>query len=146
MADIQKCKELCERIKEELVKQGKDSFILYVAETNDMVSESDLPEDLYWDIDAHGQSQLAGFETGSYYRAIGVDGLYIEEDKLKFYLSEYNVDENGDAYQATWQDDFENLMKGWWSKSEDFRPEEVLEYYLQVMDDIANGEYDYVEE
>ncbi len=141
MADIQKCKELCERIKEELVKQGKKSFIMYVAETNDMVSESDFPEDFYWD-SAHYEIRLGGFETGSYYRAIGVDGLYIEDDELRFYLSEYHVDDNGDSYQETWRDNFENLMNGWWSSSDDFRPEEVLEYYLQVMDDIANGEYD----
>lgn len=124
--------ELCKKIKKELDKQGKQSFIMYAAKTNKKVKKSDIDEDEYID-NYYIDCRLALFDAGNYSRIVSVDGVLIEDGNLKFYLSIYHCDDNGDDYQESWKDDLNGMLDGWWNKSQDFRPTAVLNAYLEAI-------------
>ena len=124
--------KLCEKIKKELDKQGKQSFIMYAAKTNKKVKKSDIDEDEYID-NYYVDCRLALFDAGNYSRIVSVDGVLVEDGNLKFYLSLYHCDDNGDDYQESWKEDLNGMLNGWWKKSQDFRPAAVLKTYLEAL-------------
>ena len=154
----QELKDLCVKIKEALESQGRDSFIakseevIYLDEfldddrwINFRPNDNRLTEDSDEDIDFDqilDENILCRYESedGDYCREMRVNGIFIEDGELKFYLQEYRENDAGcDPYFDSLEVDFEGLMNGWWieyAEDDDFfgyNPKNVLSTYLEVI-------------
>jgi len=155
--NVQDLKELCNRIKEALESQGRDSFItkseeeVYTDEPSDDPWKSSRPNDnqLTEDIDEGiyfdhilDENILCRYESEDedYCQEMRVNGVFIEDDELKFYLQEYRESDVGcEPYFDSLVVDFEGLMNGWWIEYADdfgYNPKNVLSKFLEVITEI----------
>ena len=140
--------ELCDQIKRKLVEQGREHLILRKAATNDAFEKSDIDiecrdfddeEDTYNDWGMDCETRLISYDCGGYSRTLQMDGIAIEDDVLKFYLTEVEMSCEGDEDIDTYYEDIEGLLdeECWWMSGGDpefeFRPEEVLDFYLKLL-------------
>lgn len=149
-------KGLCNKIKAALEKQGRNSFIakseeVYTDEPSDGPWKSSRPNDnqLTEDIDEGiyfdyilDENILCRYESEDedYCQEMRVNGVFIEDDELKFYLQEYRESDVGcEPYFDSLVVDFEGLMNGWWIEyAEDFgyNSKNVLSKFLEVITEI----------
>ena len=144
-ANDQELKELCVKIKEALESQGKDSCIVISEEnsdesTGDNRRSADFDEETYeehiegW----YDEFMLCSVDCVDYSRQMRVNGVFIEDDELKFYLQEYRQFDSGcPSYYDPLEVDFEGLMNGWWIHYADddigLGPKSVLSNYLELI-------------
>ena len=142
--DENELKELCEKIKEALENQGRDSCIVKCEENaveavGDNLRTADFDEETYEDHieGCYDDFTLCTVDCVDYGREMRVNGVFIEDDKLKFYLQEYRQFDWGCvAYYDPLEVDFEGLMDGWWIEYADdygYDPKTVLSHYLELI-------------
>lgn len=140
-----KLKALCDKIKDGLVKQGSDSFILY-SDDDDEYNEN--MEDLldnkgyFYDDILNGGCFVGLFDCGDYGKEMRLYRVFIEDDELKFNLREFEADENGCYERDSFEVNFDDFMNGWWIRwedqydTEDYCPEQALYVYLGLITDV----------
>ena len=136
---------ICKKIKEALEKQGRDSCIVKCEEMADEAignnqRTADFDEEIYEDhIEGwYDDFMLCSVDCVDYGREMRVNGVFIEDDELKFYLQEYRQSDWGCvAYYDPLEVDFEGLMDGWWIEYADddigYDPKTVLSHYLELI-------------
>ena len=143
--DENELKVICKKIKEALEKQGRDSCIVKCEEMADEAignnqRTADFDEETYEDhIEGwYDDFMLCTVDCVDYGREMRVNGVFIEDDELKFYLQEYRQSDWGCvAYYDPLEVDFEGLMDGWWIEYADddigYDPKTVLSHYLELI-------------
>ncbi len=143
--DENELKVICKKIKEALEKQGRDSCIVKCEEMADEAignnqRTADFDEETYEDhIEGwYDDFMLCSVDCVDYGREMRVNGVFIEDDELKFYLQEYRQSDWGCvAYYDPLEVDFEGLMDGWWIEYADddigYDPKTVLSHYLELI-------------
>ena len=139
--------ELCDQIKAKMVEKGLNAIILRIADTNDYVDVDEETKEALnecWDGDC--SIQAVNFECGDYIRTLRVDGVYIEDNTLRFYISDVEMSDDGDEDMETIDVDLDELLDdgAWWNQSEDFYMVYVLKHYLGFIDyegDECFGDY-----
>ena len=143
--DENELKVICKKIKEALEKQGRDSCIVKCEEMADEAignnqRTADFDEETYEDhIEGwYDDFMLCTVDCVDYGREMTVNGVFIEDDELKFYLQEYRQSDWGCvAYYDPLEVDFEGLMDGWWIEYADddigYDPKTVLSHYLELI-------------
>lgn len=134
--------ELCDQIKEELKKKGRDHLYLYL---NDLIDDKmdedemyEFDEGDYYETGADCDTRIASAECGGYSDEYQLDGLYIDEDDtLMFYTSEWNEDENGRECGDSYEEDLDDVLNGTWSE-DGFWLDNVLEYCLNYIKSLEN--------
>lgn len=80
--------QLCQQIKDEMVKQGREHLILRHATTNPYISAADISTDMFNDYDLHSETTMIYFdETAGDFLRLQIDGIFIDNDALKFYVT-----------------------------------------------------------
>ena len=141
--------ELCDQIKAKLEEEGKSRYIVRVPD----IPEDD--EDYFSDVDQdireqlnelcsdnglREETRLISFDCGNYSRTLQLDGVAVENDTLYFYLTEMQMGEYDDDIY-TLKVDLDGFLddSAWWISDGDpefeFRPDEVLEFYLASFDE-----------
>ena len=150
----EKLTELSNQIETLLEGQGKDRLVLRVANTNEDFDideiDGDVLDELYdaysgWSMD--WETRLVSYDCGGYSRTLQLDGVVIEDDTLKFYLSEVEMGDDGDDDVKTWKTDLDGMLddRAWWmaggNSEVEFDPERVLNFYVDVL---TNEDYNSV--
>ena len=70
--------QLCQQIKDEMVKQGREHLILRHATTNPYISTADISIDMFNDYDLHSETTMIYFfvSAGDFFRLLFV-GIFI---------------------------------------------------------------------
>lgn len=141
----EKLVELSNQIKTLLEGQGKDHLVLSVAFTNKDFNIDEIgdaydelcDENSDWDMGC--ETRLVSYDCGGYSRALQLDGVVIEDNMLKFYLSEVEMSADGDDDVETWKTDLDGMLddRAWWiaggNPEVEFNPERVLNFYVDVL-------------
>ncbi len=128
-------KALCDQIKEELEKHGRESFIFPFF---------DVPDDLPYDIESFmddfqfEEGILRRLECGDYARNMNLQGVSLNNGELRFHLMEWYDTDDGCYDVDKFDCDKEKLMNGWWSQHKEtdlggHSAEDVLSNFLQAM-------------
>ena len=141
--------ELCDQIKAKLKEEGKNRYILRVPNIpeDDEDYFSDVDEDIKEEVnelcsdwDCLEYARLVSYDCGNYSRTLQLDGVALENDTLYFYLTEMQMGEyDEDIY--TLKVDLDGVLddSAWWmaggTPEVEFRPDEVLEYYINSFDE-----------
>lgn len=139
--------ELSNQIKTLLEGLGKDHLVLRVANTNKDFDIDEIDEDVLEELrDACNEnssfdveSRLVGYDCGGWFRALQLDGVVIEDDTMKFYLTEVEISDNGDDDVQTWKTDLDGMLddRAWWmaggNSAVEFDPERVLNFYVDIL-------------
>ena len=141
--------ELCDQIKAKLKEEGKSRYIVRVPDIpeDDENYFSDVDQDIREQLDEFcsgwgciEETRLVSYDCGNYSRTLQLDGVALENDTLYFYLTEMEVGEyNNDIY--TLKVDLDGFLddRAWWmsggTPEVEFRPDEVLEYYISSFDE-----------
>ena len=145
-----KLKELCAKIKKELENQGRESFIIF---SDDECRKANLNEDMDNLLDSRRDyvaysdildfSRLASIDCGDFIREIWLEGVFIEDDELKFYLQEFREtdDDGASPCESAFSVNVEELLNGWWTRwnlndYSAFCPEPTLYMYLILITEV----------
>lgn len=143
-----KLKAVCDKIKEELVKQGKDGFILQSDDDEYNENMEDLVDskDYYYDELLNHDCLLCRINCADYAREYAREmrlyRVFIEDDELKFYLREFTESDIGYMEGDSFEINFDGLMNGWWIRWEDqydtgdHVPEHALSVYLELITEV----------
>ena len=74
--------QLCQQIKDEMVKQGREHLILRHATTNPYISAADISIDMFNDYDLHSETTMIYFdETAGDFLRLQIDGIFIDVER-----------------------------------------------------------------
>lgn len=133
-------KALCDQIKEELEKHGRESFIIPFSGVR-----YDLPCDIEDFIDDFRNSDaiLRRLECGDYARNMNLEGVSLNNGELRFHLLEWYDTDDGSIEVDKFDCDKEELMDGygWWGQHTEYdllwhSAEDVLSNFLQAMKEL----------
>ena len=145
--DKERLIELYNQLKTKLVEKNKERYIIDIMYKS--IIFKDVEKDTLnkiWDKsveidDIDTETRLVDYDCGGYDRALQLSGLMLENDKLYFYLIETEDSYEGTEKVNDYKEDLEGLLdeRAWWMAGGDpvveFRPDEVFEFYLDLMDE-----------